>query len=61
MEWLTDELLFYGGIALAGGALLLSIVSFLILQIHSIRLNGQLDEEYGKEETDGRKKRRRAG
>ena len=50
MSWLTDELLFYGGIAVAVGSLVMAILSFCILQIKKIRLNAQMDYEYGKKE-----------
>lgn len=49
MNWITDEMLFYGGIAAAGGSLLASIVCFAAFKIQKIRLDSQLDEEYGKE------------
>lgn len=48
MEWLTDEFMFYGGMALAGGTLLAGLLYFCISQIKKTRLNAQLDEEYGK-------------
>ncbi len=50
MIWLTDELLFYGGITAAAGSFLIAVLYFCILQVKRIRLNTQLDTEYGKKE-----------
>lgn len=47
MGWLTNEVLFYGGLGITGGSLLLAIISFCIFKIKSVRLNAQLDSEYG--------------
>ena len=49
MGWLTNEALFYGG---GGGlvcSLVLGIVYYAFSYIRKVRLNIQLDEEYGKE------------
>lgn len=48
MEWLTNEILFYGGIVAAVGSVVTAIIYFSISQIKKIRLNIQLDAEYGK-------------
>ena len=50
MNWLTDEFLFYGGITVSVGSLVIAILSFCILQIKKTRLNAQMDYEYGKKE-----------
>lgn len=50
MAWLTNELLFYGGIAIAAGSVLLAVGHAIASHIRWIRLNICLDEEYGKEE-----------
>lgn len=47
MEWITNEMLFYGGMILAGGSALLTIIFFCISKIRSIKLKNQLDLEYG--------------
>lgn len=47
-----DAVLFYGGIALAGTALLAGILCIVLLKISFIRLNVYLDEEYGKKSGD---------
>lgn len=54
MSLLTNEALFYGGIAVAGCSLAAAVIYFSIAYVRWIRLNIKLDEEYGKEE---RKKR----
>ena len=51
MSWLTDEILFYGGIIGMEGAIMLTILYFLISQIRRVKLNVKLDVEYGKKET----------
>ncbi len=48
MNLLTDEVLFYGGIIITGCSLLLAIIFLCISKIKKIRLDAQLDEEYGK-------------
>ena len=47
MEWISDELLFYGGMAAAGCSLLAMILSLCMFQIKKVRLNARLDAEYG--------------
>lgn len=48
MDWLTNDIIFYGGIIFAGIALLLAITSIFIFTIKKINLNARLDAEYGK-------------
>lgn len=55
MGWFSDEIMFYGGIAVTIGALLAGILLFFLSKINAMRLQGQLDQEYGKEE--GRNKK----
>lgn len=60
MEFLTDQVLFYGGTAAGIGALAGAFIYFCIAQIKRIRLNVQLDAEYGKkEENEGKRYRHR--
>lgn len=47
MEWITNELLFYGGIAAAGCSLFAMVFCLCIFQIKKVRLNARLDAEYG--------------
>lgn len=47
MEFITDEMLFYAGIASAGCAFLMLIVYGCISQVKKIRLKACLDAEYG--------------
>lgn len=47
MAGLTDEMLFYGGMAAAGCAALALILCLCVSQIKKIRLNVRLDAEYG--------------
>lgn len=48
MNW--GELLFYGGIAVAAGAVLFGIAAFVTLRVKRRRLEAALDEEYGPRE-----------
>lgn len=48
MNLLTDEALFYGGIIITGCSLLLAIIFLCVSKIKKIRLDAQLDAEYGK-------------
>lgn len=49
MGWMTDELLFYGGICLAAAALILLIAYACVSRIMKKRLEERLNEEYGTE------------
>lgn len=50
MEWITDELLFYGGMTVAGCAVLALILCLCVSQIKKVRLSIRLDNEYGERE-----------
>lgn len=50
MEWLTNEILFYGGIAITTISLIIFIIYLCISQIITIRLNAKMDIEYGEKE-----------
>lgn len=47
MSWLSNELLFYGGMVLAAGSLTGALGYFCISQIRLTRLQARLDMEYG--------------
>lgn len=47
MEWLSNEVLFYGGLGLAICSAAAAFIFFCISQIGSVRLNARLDAEYG--------------
>lgn len=42
-----DEMLLYGGGAVAGAAVLFAIIFFLVSRLRKAKLNAQLDKEYG--------------
>lgn len=42
-----DELLFYGGLLLAGIFFLFGIIAAFLLKLQHMRLERKLDEEYG--------------
>ena len=48
MEWLSNELLFYGGIAICGVDILLAIIFFCVSKIKAVKLGARLEAEYGK-------------
>lgn len=50
MELISDSVIFYGGIALAGVSALLAIISIPVFLGRKKRLRMELDEEYGKRE-----------
>lgn len=50
MDWLTDEMLFFGGIAVAAASALLTLIYFFISHVGKKRLNAKLDAEYGERE-----------
>lgn len=54
MSWLTDEILFYGGIVAIASAVALTILHFPISQIRKVKLNVKLDAEYGEKENNRR-------
>lgn len=47
---MRNEALFYGGTALAAVSLLAGVISLFLCRIKRIRLEAQMDEEYGKQE-----------
>lgn len=47
MKWLTSEILFYGGIGISAGAVVLGSLFFAFLQMKKFRLKNELDREYG--------------
>ncbi len=48
MAWLTDELLFYGGMVTAAITAVAALLYFCIWKIRKTHLDVRLDEEYGK-------------
>ena len=54
---ISDEILFYGGCALAGVSGIALLISLCFLKIKAVKLDAKLDEEYGKSEdlSDSRK------
>ena len=48
MDWLTNEIMFYGGIIIAGSSLSVAVIYLVVSHIRKIRIDMQLDEEYGK-------------
>ena len=52
MNWLTDEALFYGGLALIIVVLILWIVYMIISNAAISRLRRKMDREYGSEQID---------
>lgn len=50
MDWLTNEILFYGGLAVAVCSLVLAVIYFSVSQIKKARLNTRLDAEYGEKD-----------
>lgn len=56
MEWLTDTMMFYGGMAAAGIFFVAVLIFFCVSQIRMIRLRAQLEAEYGKNPKGERQK-----
>lgn len=46
---ITNEMMFYGGIAIAVTALITGLVCLLFLRVKKSKLDTQLDAEYGAE------------
>lgn len=49
MSWMTDEVLFYGGIVVAGASAVAAVFLAFLSKISSMRLKGCLDAEYGEQ------------
>ena len=47
MSWLTNEQIFYSGIAILCGTFLLLVVAVIFLKRRKIKLGVQLEKEYG--------------
>ena len=43
----TDELIFYGGLALAGVSLAAGLAGYVVFRIRYNRMQARFDEEYG--------------
>lgn len=52
MDWLTNEVMLYGGGAVFVGTAAVAAIYSVILRIQWLRMNKQMDEEYGKRESD---------
>lgn len=50
MEWLTDEILFYGGLIMGGIVLAALVVYLCVSRVGLAKLNARLDAEYGERE-----------
>jgi len=44
---ITDEMIFYGGLAISAVTLVSGIICLLLLKMKRIRLDAQFDAEYG--------------
>lgn len=51
MEWISNEMLYYGGIAIAVTAILAALIFFLTSRMSRHRLDERLNEEYGKSDS----------
>lgn len=49
INWLSDEMIFYVGLAIAGLSAIAMITYMVTSRIELIKLNNKLNEEYGKE------------
>ncbi len=49
MDWLTNDMIFYGGIIISAIALLVALTSIFVFTIKKINLTARLDTEYGKQ------------
>ena len=47
---ISNELFYYGGIALAGLALFAGIISAFVIKIRTMRLHTRFDQEYGEKQ-----------
>ncbi len=57
MSWPINELLFYGGVIVAGISIVAAIVCFCISKVRSVTLNAQLDAEYGEAQSKNTRNR----
>ncbi|MCI8465280.1 MAG: hypothetical protein HFI63_05425 [Lachnospiraceae bacterium] len=55
MNWFSDEVLFYGGIALTACTLAAAAATVLVFKIRTRRLRARLTEEYGPKKKNGEK------
>lgn len=51
MGFVTDEMIFWGGMALTGGSLLGLLIFLCISQVKKVRLEAVLDTEYGEQKS----------
>lgn len=50
MDWLTDSVIFYGGLIISSASLLIAIAAIFVLRSRKKKLSAKLDEEYGRRE-----------
>ena len=48
LSGISNEMLFYGGLAAAGSAAVILVIFLIVFLISGIRLNGKFDDEYGR-------------
>ena len=56
LSGLSNEMLFYGGLAAAGCAAVILVIFLIVFLISGIRLNGKFDYENGKRKKERRTK-----
>ena len=56
LELLTNETMFYGGMAVAAFSLISAIICGFILMINKMRLNAKFDYEYGENTKSGKRR-----
>lgn len=61
MNWLTNERLFYGGVICIVFALVWGVVALCVLKMKKLRLELQMDREYGTYKKDAKKQMLRFG
>lgn len=49
MDWLTNDIIFYGGIIISAIALLFALIFIFVFTFKKMNLSARLDTEYGKQ------------
>lgn len=55
MSWLTNEVLFYGGIIITVCSILSAVIYFCVSKIKKLKLKAQLESEYGERKNYNRR------
>lgn len=58
MEWITNEMIFYGGLCLAALSVVALVIYFVSYKFRKMKLTNQLTKEYGEPSAQSKRQKR---